>query len=138
MTTDPTVVQLQAGWQFAVGALLGSGAMQRVSELPIVEDDAESMGAFFNNTCAPRSTNLTSNAPVIQANGTGGQWSGICTGCRVSTLHYLTDILLLVDCVLVCAHNESYYREENDSRFSILISLYPSRFYILISFTYTT
>lgn len=81
------MAQLQAGWDFAVGALLSTGAMPRVSNIPNVADDAESVAAFFGNVCAARGSTLTLNAPVVNANGTGTQYPELCTGCEVMTLH---------------------------------------------------
>lgn len=57
--------------------------MPRVSELPNVEDDAESIAAFFGDVCAPRANTSTVNAPVITANGSGAQWDELCDACEV-------------------------------------------------------
>ena len=57
--------------------------MPRVSRLPNVEDDAESIADFFDDVCAPRGSTLAVNAPVVRANGTGGQWDELCDACEV-------------------------------------------------------
>ena len=67
--------------------------MPRVSDVPSVADDAESVAAFFGNVCAARGTNLTINAPVVNANGTGTQWEELCGACQVTSL--ALDCLLL-------------------------------------------
>lgn len=92
---DKHVAQLQAGWDFAVGALLSTGTMQRVSDVPNIADDAESVAAFFGNVCAARGSNLTINAPVVNANGTGTQWEELCGACQVTTPLHLAQWLLV-------------------------------------------
>ncbi|KAL3153465.1 hypothetical protein ABBQ38_011798 [Trebouxia sp. C0009 RCD-2024] len=77
-----TGYQRTAGWDFAVGALLSTGTMQRVSDVPNIADDAESVAAFFGNVCAARGSTLTINAPVVNANGTGSQWEELCGACQ--------------------------------------------------------
>ena len=88
--------QLQAGWDFAVGALLATGAMPRVSNIPNIADDAESVAAFFGDVCAARGAALTVNAPVVNANGTGSQWEELCGACEV---------MCCLSCRLVCVHH---------------------------------
>lgn len=80
---------MQAGWDFAVGALLSTNAMPRVSNIPNVADDAESVASFFGNVCAARGSTLALNAPVVNANGTGTQWPELCGGCQVMILEII-------------------------------------------------
>lgn len=86
------MAQVQAGWDFAVGALLSTGAMPRVSNIPNIADDAESVASFFGDVCAARG-NITLNAPVVNANGTGSQWAELCGGCEVMCLHFAACLL---------------------------------------------
>ena len=113
-TCHSSICLLQAGWDFPVGALLSTGVMSRVSELPSVEDDAESIAAFFDDVCAPRGNTLTINAPVVRSNGTGGQWEELCDACEV---HFcvLLPLMLCMDSALqnctspvisVCVHTQ--------------------------------
>jgi melanoma-associated antigen p97 len=67
-----------AGWSMAVGYMVTEGIMAPVNNLPNVENDAETVAAFFNTTCAPRTSG---NGPANGANNTGALWPGICTGC---------------------------------------------------------
>lgn len=60
--------------------------MPRVSDVPNIADDAESIAAFFGNVCAARGTTLAINAPVVSANGTGTQWEELCGACQVMPL----------------------------------------------------
>lgn len=81
---------MQAGWDFAVGSLLASGAMQLVSDRPDVSDDAESVARFFSKTCAPRASSgalASNNLPVSTSNGNGAQFPALCTACKASLLH---------------------------------------------------
>ena len=63
-----------SGWNIPVGYLAATGVLPIQSVNPLVANDAESVAAFFSETCAPR---VTSDGP-----GVGGtKWSGLCTAC---------------------------------------------------------
>lgn len=64
----------QAGWFSPLGALLASGAIEEVREDADVQDDAESIAAFFSKVCAPRTT---SSGPKVG----GTSWDKLCSGC---------------------------------------------------------
>lgn len=64
-----------AGWAVPVGALVASGAMPVVDNDPNIQNDAESVAAFFSEVCAPR---VTPDGPT---NG-GTAWDGLCSACK--------------------------------------------------------
>lgn len=64
-----------AGWTVPVGFLVAQGIMPVVDLQPGVQADAQTVAAFFSETCAPR---YTKDGPKRG----GGAWPGLCTGCR--------------------------------------------------------
>ncbi|KAI8467189.1 MAG: hypothetical protein J3K34DRAFT_523936 [Monoraphidium minutum] len=64
-----------AGWTVPVGFLVSQGLMPVVQSDPMVQPDAQSVAAFFTQTCAPRAT------PDGPTRG-GSPWAGLCSGCQ--------------------------------------------------------
>jgi len=64
-----------------MGILIADGTIPVVSANAAVADDAESVAAFFSETCAGK------NGPTNIVAGTGTTWSGICTACKVRNLN---------------------------------------------------
>ena len=79
--------------------------MRRISNIPNIADDAESVAAFFGDVCAARGATLTQNAPIVNANGTGTQWEELCGACEVTCfqicVHHMQQLQM---CFLVYTH----------------------------------
>ena len=71
----------QAGWKTPVGTLLlNVEAFNTSPSDPDVEDDAELVAAFFDETCAPRTSQ---NGPVNTEDGKGALWEDeLCSACK--------------------------------------------------------
>ena len=60
-----------------MGALIANGTIPLVSNNPSVENDAESVAAFFGGTCA------AGNGPLNIVDGEGASWEPLCTACKL-------------------------------------------------------
>lgn len=70
-----------AGWRMPVGLMISQRIMAVRDDEPGVENDAESVAAFFNSSCAPRVAN---NGPKNTPDGNGELWTPLCERCKGS------------------------------------------------------
>lgn len=74
----------RVGWRMPVGLMISQRIMPVVDNEPSVENDAESVAAYFNLSCAPRASN---NGPQNTPDGNGRLWPPLCEICKVSSNH---------------------------------------------------
>lgn len=70
-----------AGWRMPVGLMISQRIMPVMDNEPSVENDAESVAAYFNLSCAPRASN---NGPQNTPDGNGRLWPPLCEICKGS------------------------------------------------------
>ncbi len=73
-----------AGWTLPVGYLVSRNIMPVISEDNEVQDDAESVASFFEDVCAPGTTNGegAGAGPATDGSRTGKPWGAMCSICN--------------------------------------------------------
>eukprot|EP00899_Mesostigma_viride_P014739 jgi/Mesvir1/23266/Mv12880-RA.1 len=64
-----------AGWVLPLGYLVGNNIADVISGDAMVQNDAETLASFFNNSCAPKPT---PEGPMVG----GLTWAPLCSGCK--------------------------------------------------------
>lgn len=67
-----------AGWSIPMGAMLAQGLLPAVDADPSIENDAESVAAFFSTVCAP---GVTAEGPASTLSGSG-RYNELCANCK--------------------------------------------------------